>query len=149
MSIRRTFEAGASFDSPEEIYSSLLVLLRFGRTADRVSIAKFAQALADSLELPDGFLDDFLADLEEPFDAAEIESLIRKFDNQLGEAGLTFEPAETAEIFFRSAWDIIMPPRLDPEVQEPPPEPEPLPEPPPEVQAFAVAFSAAMHRPSP
>ena len=139
MSIRRTFEAGASFDSPEEIYSSLLVLLRFGRTADRVSIAKFAQALADSLELPDGFLDDFLADLEEPFDAAEIESLIRKFDNQLGEAGLTFEPAGSAEIFFRSAWDIIMPPRLDPEVQEPPPEPEPLPEPPPEVQAFAVA----------
>ena len=37
-----------------------------------------------------------------------------------------------------------MPPRLDPEVQEPPPEPEPLPELPPEMQAFTVAFSAAM-----
>ena len=75
MGSRKEFEAGASFDTLDEIKTSLLALRLFGRTIDKVSILNFAQDLAESFDLPD----DTLSVTSEPLDMAAIKALIEEF----------------------------------------------------------------------
>ena len=106
MGSRKEFEAGASFETLDEIKTSLLALRLFGRTIDKVSILNFAQDLAESFDLPD----DTLSVTSEPLDMAAIKALIEEF-GQMDLGGHPLNTSGSVEEFFRSAWDIIMPPR--------------------------------------